>query len=415
MRILIVSYYFPPYMNVGGFRAMSWARRFHDRGHQVTVVCGDGQEADSCAYFTESLDRDIEVLRIHNPMLERAPEVGHKSPEPGFIDLVKDRLRPYLPVLDSYVVWAGAALAAIRDLTRARGEFHTVISTSFPLSAHEVAYRTARAGRTRWIADFRDFYGQFESNALVSGSPRERFLRARFRKYGRRIDLATTVSEPLRSLVSGALGRDAPDGTMLLYNGYFEEHLPESVPAAPRWRILYTGSYNATEFTLEPLVSALRGWPEGAGPVPGVAFTGSPSKPVTDAFGKIGIVPEFLGAVGNREALRLQADSAFLLICDSMTGPGALLTKTFEYLAARRPIICISRPGSDLRTGMFANAKPGYCASMDPGEIRDFMLRWRPGFVCARDLADAFLPPDAVRAYSREYQADRLVDWVESR
>ncbi len=431
MRILIVSYYFPPYMNVGGFRAMSWARRFFDRGHDVTVICGDGQEAESCSFFYESLDRDLLTLRIHNPLLEEAPAPGSRAPEAGFVDKLKTMLKPYLPMVDSYLLWSRAAVSAALAEAERGGRFDAVISTSFPLSAHEVARQVKKATRCAWIADFRDFFGQFASNTLAD-SPRSRFLARRFRAYGGEADLVLTTTTKLERLVDKALGIGAPEppkaadtrpadaeskgGAMVLYNGYFAEHLPPAVsgtPAPPQWRILYTGSYNESEFTVEPLAKALSAWPAEAGRKPEICFTGSPVESVEKALLEAGAALTFIGPVDNREALRLQADSAFLLLCDSMSGPGALLTKTFEYLAVRRPIIGISRPGSELRTSLFAEKAEGYCLSMEPDEILSFLLDWRGRFERG-EIGDAFYPNENVRRYSREYQADALVDRIEA-
>ena len=409
MRILIVSYYFPPYMNVGGFRAMSWARRFHDRGHEVIVIHGDGQEAASCDYFNESLDRDVRTIRVHNPMLEQASRIGEAAPKARIVDRFKDSLRPYLPIVDSYMLWSKAAVSAALEETRKGGRFDAVISTSFPLSAHEVARKVKRATGCVWAADFRDFYGQFDSNSLTKASPRTRFLARRFATYGREADLVLTVSEKLKELVDKAM---RITGTMVLYNGYFEEHLPSDSPAVPRWRILYTGSYNEREFTVAPLAKALSAWPEDSGEKPEVCFTGSPIPSVRKAFHDIGVEVRFLGALDNREVLRLQAEAAFLLICDPMSGPGALLTKTFEYLAARRPIIGISRAGSDLRTGLFAAAAPGYCLTTDAEEILAFLLTWKDGFA-GKNIHEAFYPREFIQKYSREFQADLLVDRLE--
>lgn len=431
MRILIVSYYFPPYMNVGGFRAMSWARRFFDRGHDVTVICGDGQEAESCSFFYESLDRDIRTFKIHNPLLEEAPASGNSAPEAGFADKLKTMLKPYLPMVDSYVFWSKAAIAAALAEAERGENFDAVISTSFPLSAHEVARKVKKATGCAWVADFRDFFGQFASNALAD-SPRSRFLARRFRAYGREADLVLAATTKLKHMVDKALGIgtfEAPNaaavrpaaagsdgGSMVLYNGYFAEHLPAAVsvaPVPPQWRILYAGSYNDSEFTVEPLARALSAWPSEAGEKPQICFTGSPIKSIERAFQAAGVAPRFLGPVDNREALRLQAESAFLLLCDSMSGPGALLTKTYEYLAVRRPIIGISRPGSELRASLFAKKAEGYCLSMASDVILSFMLAWRGHFERG-DIGDAFYSNEIICRYSREYQADALVDRLEA-
>ncbi|MDX9826445.1 MAG: hypothetical protein RBT73_01745 [Spirochaetia bacterium] len=414
MRVLIISYYFPPYMNVGGFRPMSWARRLYDRGHDVTVIHGDGQEADSCAYFFESLDRPIKIIKVHNPMLREPVQenfngTNKASPKPTIVDTMKESIKSWLPMVDSYFIWVKQAVTAARGEIKDSGNFDAVISTSFPLSTHEVARALKKKFKCKWIADFRDFYGQFESNAIDRNSPRGRFLAKRFASYGKEIDLAVTVSEKLKGLVDQALTIDT---TMILYNGYFKEHLPVLANIKPEWRILYTGSYNETEFTVAPLVEALVQWLESGRKKPEVAFTGSPVSSVVKAFESIGMKVKFLGRLDNRTVLEMQARSQFLLLCDAMSGPGALLTKTFEYLAVRRPIIAISRKTSDLRSSLFSKPAPGYCLSMDSVKILEFLGYWESRN--PDDESTAFYLPETISQYSREQQADRLVDYLES-
>ncbi|MCK5687273.1 hypothetical protein KAJ27_24270 [bacterium] len=38
MRILVVSYYFPPMNSVASLRIFSWARVWADAGHRITVL-----------------------------------------------------------------------------------------------------------------------------------------------------------------------------------------------------------------------------------------------------------------------------------------------------------------------------------------------------------------------------------------
>jgi hypothetical protein len=337
MRVLIVSYYFPPYMNVGGFRPMSWARRLYDRGHDVTVIRGDGQEADSCAYFSENLDRPVKVINVHNPMLrepvpEKPGEPNKPSPSPTIMDKLKETIKPWLPMVDSYFIWARQAIAAARDEIESSGGFDAVISTSFPLSAHEVARAVKKKLNCRWIADFRDFYGQFDSNAVDRDSPRGRFLARRFASYGKEIDLAITVSGKLKPLVDKALDIDT---TTILYNGYFEEHLPKRVDVEPEWRILYTGSYNETEFTVSPLVEALRSWPERGRARPGVVFTGSPAPSVVRAL-KHRNESRFFGKRRQSPGAGNAGKVAIPLLCDAMSGPGTLLTKDLRVSRGKK-------------------------------------------------------------------------------
>ncbi len=408
MRILIVSYYFPPYMNVGGLRALSWARVFHDAGHDVTVIHGDGQEADSCAYFPQDLGRDVKALSIHNPRMGKAggnagaPDRGKK-----FLARLGNRarkaLKPWIPMLDLFGTWALAAGATLEAEIAKEGAYDAIVSTSFPLSAHRIARRIKDVHGGIWIADFRDFFGQFESTKLAGLSPRTWRLKSFARLVGKEADLVTTVSGELEELLHGFMPKARID---VYFNGYFEEHLPKDPPAAIRRRILYTGSYNAKEFTIQPLIEAL-GILAGQGyELPVLTFAGGRIESLATQLEAAGLPHEFLPSLPNRDILRLQAESAILLLCDAMSGPGVLLTKTFEYLAARRPILVITKRGSELATTLFAKPSSSYLLSTEPGEIAEFIRRKLEGG------QEDFLAPEIVRQYSREAQAERLLGTI---
>jgi hypothetical protein len=384
------------------------------------VIHGDGQEANSCAYFPESLDREMLTIRVHNPLLGSAgtqSETQDSGGVPGSIrtyakaalSLIKDDIKRFIPLLDAYGVWARAATAAAVQEVRQHGNFDAVVSTSFPLSAHVVAMRMKRRTGAVWVADFRDYYGQFASNELRGGAPRDHYLRSFARKVGREADLVTTVSGKLAEIIRGAV---APRRLEILYNGYFEEHVhTDDNASSPRRRILYTGSYNAIEFTIAPLVSALERLREDGFEVPIVCFTGSRIGAVAEPLGAAGLAFEFLGAMGNSSVMRLQRESALLLICDAMSGPGTLPTKSFEYLAARRPILAIARLDSDLAMSLFRKPSPGYLVSMDPSRIADFIRSRLDG----QSGSDGdYYDNEMIAAYSRERQADKLLDKIAS-
>lgn len=411
MRILIVSYYFPPYMNVGGFRALSWARAFHDEGHDVVVIHGDGKETDSCTFFPEEAGRPFRAIRVHNPRLPDAPLAGAVMAPPRLasryirrlLETAKDAIKPFIPVADLYGTWANNAIAVAEREVSDHGPFDAIISTSFPLSAHTVAMRLRIRHGGVWSADFRDFFGQSDSTRLARGTPRTVFLRHFVARIGRRADLVTTVSRDLSVLLAHHIPEEK---IAIVYNGYFEEHLPTGPAGQPVRRILYTGSYNATEFTLEPVIKALALLREDGYRLPMLSFVGGRTEAVAALLQEAGLEHEFLPGMVNREVLRLQRDSALLLLCDTMSGPGALLTKTFEYLAVRRPVIVITRPGSGLSTTIFAPSMPGYSLSLDPREIAAFIRAGLEGGI----PDSAFYPAASIRTYAREVQARTLLE-----
>jgi len=411
LRVIIISYYFPPFMNVGGFRALSWARHFLDEGHDVVVIHGDGMEIDACCYFPEKAGREFRSVQVHNPFLPSVPATVAAVPRPPTrgraIAALKDRVKGFIPILDAYGKWARAAVKTAEAEAARMGGVDLIVSTSFPLSAHAVARRLKSKTGAFWVADFRDFYGQFDSTVLKGLRPRTRKIQRFVRSVGAEADLVTTVSEKLAGIISRSVQARR---TEVIYNGYFEEHLPVLDGRETERRILYTGSYNASEFTLKPLVEALLLLRSEGFELPLLSFAGGFIAPVEEILSDAGLPHEFLPPMPNREILRLQRDSSMLLLCDAMSGPGALLTKTFEYLAVRRPILVIARPESDLAHSVFAAPAPGYLVSLDPKEIAAFI---REKFVKGSGAHSDYYDAEIIRGYSRERQAERLLSLVE--
>lgn len=395
---------------------MSWAREFHDAGYDVTVVKGDGQEADSCAYFYEELNRDIAELEVHNPIMPPAPinikssSAAMDSRQAGFllrlILRLKDNIKKYVPILDSYGLWERKALQVINRVVRENGPFDIIISTSFPLSAHKIAMKVKQKYGGIWSADFRDFYGQFGSNSVQYNDPRGRYLTKFLRLIGEQANLITTVSSSLELILCDII---RPKRILQITNGFFAEHMPTIKQDKLVYRILYSGSFNSAEFTVQPLAKALGLRKVGGMKNPDVVFTGVPVPAVISEFEKEGISCDFIGSRPNREVLRLQAESTFLLLCDAMSGNGALLTKTFEYMAAKRPMIVITKDGSDLKRSVFKQTAPGYCITDDASVIASFLERWDG----LEPKATDFYQDSIINSYSREYQAVKLRKVIE--
>lgn len=108
-----------------------------------------------------------------------------------------------------------------------------------------------------------------------------------------------------------------------------------------------------------------------------VEFFGADSHEVRAAADNLGLSDcvTFLGRVSHAEAVRVQveADILLLLFWDHPHEKGVLTGKLFEYIGARRPILCM---GLDEGVGpdLVRDENLGFVSS-DPEEIADFLLR----------------------------------------
>jgi glycosyltransferase involved in cell wall biosynthesis len=171
LRILVVSYYFPPNPLAGSHRWESMAHALRGLGHEVTVITTDAAGVLGSDEPWVIRTSDLQTSPTLRRLLRRpdtiaagardvAPAVADAAPEPS-------RLFTRGLVPDTWVVsWLPYAVRAARRVIRERG-IEVVITNSPPDSTHLLGLALGR-DRPAWVADFDDGW-RYE--ALLGGWP----------------------------------------------------------------------------------------------------------------------------------------------------------------------------------------------------------------------------------------------------
>lgn len=153
-RLVVVSYFQPPFPSPGGNRWVAMAHYLRAVGHRVTVVASDafGSMADD-AEASVVRARDLKSMRVLRGVLRRGPLPDSSQ------GAAMERPPPWLLtktlVPDAHVVsWLPAVIRAVRRLVK-EGDVDCVVTTGPPDSAHLVGLALG-ARRPAWLADFRD-------------------------------------------------------------------------------------------------------------------------------------------------------------------------------------------------------------------------------------------------------------------
>lgn len=364
MRILIISFNFPPFNASGSIRVGKFARYLADRGHDVRVVAGDGLPFPST--FLMPFD-DVRVERVGYWRVEApidwarrrsgagalAPATSDTTPDPNLPVGLRNAIshaahgavslyRAALAVPDGQVGWIRGALAAARRLT-ADWTPDVIVSSALPFSCHVVGSRIAQELKRPWIADFRDLFADNPYNFVA---PWRRVIdRALERHTLRGVAGCTTVSQPLAEALRQAHGCEVA----VILNGFDPGDVvpdaapPRYLPARPI-KILYTGIIYPGRRDPRPLFEALAAM--GAdGRRFQVDFYGQDLRGVKSMADKTGVghLINVTPPVAYRAALRLQqeADLLLLLLWDDPKERGVFTGKLFEYAGAGRPILSI--------------------------------------------------------------------------
>ena len=366
MKVLVVSYAFPPYNSIGAVRLGKITKYLTELGWDIRVVSAKDQPFG--ATLPMSLDpgrvrytSSIEVDRLARLVAGSAGGKGANGPSAGPPRGVKRLLKQIytnlLFVPDSSIGWLPFAVAEGMRMTR-DWRPDVIYASGPPFTSLIAAARLSRKLRRPWVAELRD---------LWSSSPYYPWSRIR-----RRLD--RVIERRVLSSAAGFVGATAtiarelgesygkPSSVIL---GGFEPVADagtgaEAIADRPRrpsegaandhrpLRIVYTGTIYRDKRDPTLLFQALRELPVGS---VHVDFFGTHLEPVHAAVREydLGGVVTVHGSVSYPEALRAQADADLLLLLLWLDpgDDGSIPAKVYEYLSAGRPILAIGLESSE--------------------------------------------------------------------
>lgn len=413
MRILIVSYFWPPSTSVGGARWSAMACALRALGHDVRVLT-------SALHGTLEDDRRNGVVRagdlgasmslrsaLRRPALD-APAAA-VPPAPSLLTKVL--------VPDSYLAsWLPWALAQLVRHVRAAA-IDCLVTSGPPSSTHLLGFvpgwRRPRCGV--WLADFRDGW-RFEPPDDVRWPTRvQDDLDARLEaRVARAADAAIGVTRPIAEDLARRLGARAawvPNGWDPGLDGEIAATPPPDGATRPGWlTIAHTGTLsgpwgrdprpllraiarvNAEDRRRRPLRLVLAGRPT------------SEDERLLAGSG-LGDALVRLGHVERAQALALQraADALALITSDNRSEATG---KLFEYLAAGRPIVALARGNEAAR--IVAETGTGIAVAPDDEPAIAAALRR----VASGELAAEYRPRDLdrFRYPAPALTVERLID-----
>ena len=339
MKVLLISFYFPPAGGAGVQRPLKFAGELARAGVDVHVLAPDDPRW---------LHRDEGLVVPANVSVHRARYIGPRGRRPaeelhglrGLRRLARRlALTPRRLLLpDENVTWVATAIPRAVQLVR-REKIDIVITTSPPSSVHLVGAAVRCLTGASWVADLRDSIvaksdRRFERLTVrVKEQGNVQVARLAARMADAIVTVTPTIAEEMRRLNARGPIATIPNGCDFDDFEGLEYHPSE------RFRITHTGSFFGAR-TAKPFLDALsrsdrrivarfvgdfraseREWAEQL-----------------DLAGRV----ELLGYVSRRRSLELQRDSEALLLLLPDAGErnkDVPSGKIFEYLAAERPIL----------------------------------------------------------------------------
>jgi len=408
MRILFLTFFFPPYNTMGAVRTGTTAKYLVELGHDVRVISAYPQA------LTDDLELEIPRQQVtYTKWLGRrslkrvslaANAAGEDTVDGGRITAFAKKLYWELMIPDQQLGWFPFALQAARSVIR-QNDVDIILASGSPLTSLLVGRSASRYGDLPWVAELRD--------AWMDHAYRPHFL---FRDYLERplerrtladADGLVTVTAPL----AAALGTTYSRPVEVVYNGYEpqEVSLPHS-PDADRLVIRHTGSMYDERRVPHDLFRCLGELDAAALPIC-VEFYGNDLGHVEKAAAAAGVknAVRCCGSVRRTESLRLQRDADVLLLASTPLERDGLTGKLFEYMNARRPILLVGCPDGEA-ADLVRSKGCGFVAD-DLSQLKAQLESWRAAKSTGGRIPDGPPPPER---FTRLEQTRVLAGFLET-
>ncbi len=383
-KILFLAYYFPPLGMGGTQRVAKWCKYLLRAGWQVSVIT-----VKPIAYYAydESLLAELAGVRI----------IRTGSLDPGRLLYLLRRKKTAAPsgasgkstwlywflLPDPRILWAPFALwHAWREIRKNKISF--LLTSGPPHSSHLVGWLLSRFLRIRWVSDFRDAWLREEFSQAPTILHR-RWQNALEKLVVRQAHALTAVSQSLLHELMQK-GRRAQNTSYFLPHGFDHENFSIQIKKnGNQFTVTYVGAISSIQDP-RPLLQGYRQFVQQAHLLPeetrlhftGADLTGALNNWIAE--NALAAYAQLAGYQPHAEAVKAMRSADLLIfIANPGTGPTVIPSKTFEYLAAGKPILAIGEKIEGVQI-LMENACCRHCAFDDIAGIMRALLAFYAEF-----------------------------------
>lgn len=372
-KVLIITYYWPPSGGAGVQRWLKFAKYLRDFGWEPVVYTPSNPEnpvEDSS--LLKDIPQDIEIIKtpIWEPYDLYKRFVGRKKDEKintgflsekkksGFTEKVSVWLRGNFFIPDARKFWIRPSVKFLTDYL-AKNRIDVIVSTGPPHSMHLIAMELKTKLSIPWLADFRDPWTNIDYyNDLLLTS----FADKRHHRLEREVlehadavvSIGGTMKEEFISIISNPKQEAKSFKFHVVTNGYdIDDVCNESIELDKKFSLAHIGTLVKSrnpEILWKVLGELINESPDFKNDLE-IKLVGKTDVAVTESLRKYGLT-KFVNRISylnHTEVIKVQQQSQVLLLLLNNTPnvKGILTGKFFEYLSAKRPILCIGVTDGD--------------------------------------------------------------------
>ena len=356
MKVLIITYYWPPAGGSGVQRWLKFVKYLQEFGIEpVVYTVENANYLKQDTSLLNEVPKGIEILK--QPIWEPTALLFWKKSKQqtkgisnvskgGFLSFIRGNF--FIP--DPKVFWVKPSVSYLQKYLDAN-DIDVIISTGPPHSVHLIAERLHQKNDIKWLADFRDpwsdLYYNKDFKQLAFAKNKNRKLEESVLKNA---DCIVTVSNSLKQEFAKTAKK-----VEVITNGFDDEFVAaENIILDTKFSISYIGLLpkQSNPKLLFKVLKALCEENLNFKKDLQLNFIGDISEEVKVAIEENKLLQNtnFVGYVSHRKAIEYQntAQVLLLLIPNVKNNKGILTGKLFEYLKAKRPILAIGPEKGDL-------------------------------------------------------------------
>jgi hypothetical protein len=379
-KALIISYYWPPSGGAGVQRWLKFVKYLRDFGWEPVVYCPENPEyPETDLSLFKDIPDNLEVIKfpIWEPYLVYKKLIGQKREDKINAAFLSEKSKN--KILENFSIWVRGNFfipdarkfwikPSVRFLKKYLKDHpvEVIVSSGPPHSAHLIARRLASQLSLPWLADFRDPWTNIDFYADLR-------LTSRADQKHHKLELAVLREASAVTVISKSMAGDFRKifnrSYDVITNGYDPSDTDHPAPEKDKkFSIAHIGSLVSSRnpVTLwKSLQSLLLTHPQLAADLE-IKLVGKVDFTVTASIEQFGL-SRFVRRIDylpHDEVIKCQQQSqVLLLIINNTPNSKMILTgKFFEYLAARRPILCLGPEDGDAaqilretQSGLFAD------------------------------------------------------------
>jgi glycosyltransferase involved in cell wall biosynthesis len=352
-KVLVITYYWPPSGGAGVQRWVKFIKYFKNQNIDPYIISVDPDFA-SYPVIDKSLINDIPentnvyLTKTNEPYSiykkinnNQTPYAGFANEgRPNFLQKIARFIRGNFFIPDSRKGWNDFAYKKAVKLLE-KENIDTVITTSPPHSTQLIGLKLKETLNIKWIADLRDPWTDIY---YYKSMLHTKWAKRKDLNYEKGVieksDKIVVVSDSIKQLLINKSNLIQESKIHVIPNGFDEEDFSvSSTNKNNKFLLSYVGTITK-DYPLDSIKKSITNLNIN------LEFTGKADHPTKHLLNEIA---GFNNHVKHKESINLllASDMLLLVIPKIANNKGILTGKLFEYLGARKPILCIGPTDGD--------------------------------------------------------------------